>query len=63
VGSSSSRKLGLREQGRGQPTRMRQPPENSAIGRVRSAVEKPSPLRISAARAGARSASISISRW
>src|SRR4029077_18791367 len=36
---------------------MRQPPENSDMGRARSAMEKPSPLRISAARAGARSAS------
>ena len=36
--------------------------ENSAIGRVRSAWVNPSPVRISAARDGARSASISISR-
>jgi hypothetical protein len=50
VGSSSSSRSGSANSAAASATRMRQPPENSAIGRSRSAVEKPSPLRISAAR-------------
>ena len=41
---------------------MRQPPENSEQGRAWSAAEKPSPARISAARAGAECAPMSASR-
>ena len=41
---------------------MRQPPENSETARAWSAVEKPRPDRIAAARAGAECASISTSR-
>ncbi|MNS68583.1 hypothetical protein D3C72_1018670 [compost metagenome] len=43
-------------------TRIRQPPENSDMGRCWSSWLKPRPARISLARAGAESASMSIRR-
>src|SRR3712207_8456943 len=46
--SSSSSSSGSANSAAAMATRMRQPPENSDIGRCRSSVEKPRPARISA---------------
>mmetsp|Transcript_47354 Transcript_47354/g.108958 ORF Transcript_47354/g.108958 Transcript_47354/m.108958 type:complete len:414 (+) Transcript_47354:1113-2354(+) len=62
VGSSSSNTSGLMKSARASDTRMRQPPEKEAVVRCWSSSLKPSPHRISAARAGAESDSIAFRR-
>ena len=62
MGSSSSSMSGSANRAAASATRIRQPPEKCDIGRWMSSWLKPSPTRISEARAGADSASISISR-
>ncbi len=62
VGSSSSSSSGSRNRARASATRMRQPPEYSPTGRACAAASKPRPSRMAAARAGALSAWMAISR-
>ena len=62
MGSSSSRRSGSRNSTPASATRMRQPPEKDESGWAWAVVVEAQPFRMRAARAGAASAPISISR-